>query len=120
MLREAERQGRGQRALHLLHGPGAPFEPDALPEPLHPAVAQVVLRSDGREGDGPCSRSCGSPPRSVLLAGRQRLAVRLSFAATQIARRKGRRSAEVDTMVAECAAELAASAPRRVGPLSDA
>lgn len=105
MLRESERQGRGQRALHLLHNPGTPFRDDELPEPLHPLVAQVVMRSD-RPG---VRRALLGALRRATLAGlrlgRTQTAIRLAFAATQITRRLGRRDAAVDALVAASAAE---------------
>ena len=104
MLRESERQGRGQRALHLLHESSG-FRPDELPEPLHPLVALVV-----RNSDRPGLRRVllGLLRRATLvslLLGQQQLAVRLAFAATQITRRVGRRDDAVDDLVAASAAE---------------
>lgn len=109
MLRESERQGRGQRALHLLHEPGTPFLADELPEPLHPLVSQVVRRSDR---PGARRALLGSLRRLTLVSltlGRTQTAVRLAFAATQITRRIGRRDREVDDLVAAKAADPATS-----------
>ncbi len=105
MLRESERQGRGQRALHLLHRPDTPFRSDELPEPLHPLVALVVRRSDRPGARRVMLGALRLATLTSLWLGRTQTAVRLAFAATQIVRRTGRRDDTVDDFVAASASE---------------
>lgn len=115
MLRESERQGRGQRALHLLHSPALPFPADELPEPLHPVVAPVVLRSDRPAVRRLVLLVLRTATTAALALRREGLAVRFAFAATQVARRAGRRDSGVDAVVAACADDSAVPTPTRTG-----
>lgn len=99
MLAESERQGRGQRALHRLHRPQVPFAADALPEPLHPLVERVVLATDTAASRRAVLALLRLAASGAMLLRREELAVRFCFAATQVARRRGRRSADVDALV---------------------
>ncbi len=104
MLDEAERQGRGQRALHRIHHPDQPFASDALPEPLNPLVEWVVLHSDGPRVRRLMLSVLRLASAACLTLGTESTSVRLAFAGTQIARRVGRLDESVDQLVASAAA----------------
>ncbi|MCU1692036.1 MAG: glycosyltransferase [Frankiales bacterium] len=103
MLRESERQGRGQRALHLVHDAGTPFDDRRLPEPLHPLVARVVRASDVAPVRPALLAALRLATAGTLAVGRPDVAVRFAFAATQVTRRAGRRDPTVEALVADCA-----------------
>ncbi len=92
MLKEAEAFGIAQRTLAGLHPLALPFDPDEFPEPLNPLVGRAVLASD----NGPVRRAELAMIKAATWMteafGAHRTAERFGFVASQIARRKGRRS----------------------------
>lgn len=92
MLSVSEAFGRAQRTMAQLHPHLGPFEAASVPEPLNPLVEMAVRASDRPWVARLELAVLKATTWASEVLGARRTAERLAFAASQIARRRGRRA----------------------------